>query len=633
MNKFIVYLYIFFGILNASTPITISDDFQYAKASPFMEYIADKHNIYTINTIDSEQWIPMKTTNLGGLNTYPSWTKFTIRNDGKISQNLILKNPRASMDEIDLYVIQDGTILQHHSLGDKRSIEDRIIAHRYSIAPLTLRAGEEVQVVSRLVNRISSTEGEWELYQHSYFSEFSMLESMWWGLFGGVYLSLFLYLTLISTVLRDKWLILLFGIYVFSTMGYQAAMNGIFYSFGMSEHYSNFITLLFGSFFGLSTIFVVLRFLKISQYKGLIQIILFAFVGALLAEVLILLFSFMQDDYIQVAAYMSPYVGLLAYLIWGVLLKEFLVISKNGVFRYMFFGYTTIIIAYAYQALTTVGLMEVNFLTIYGVSIASIIEIYFFALAITIYIKKMQYEKEKQSKMIDYQMKFISIGKMIGNIAHQWKTPLVRLGSYVTYLESILDGNKTVLQKELRDVIPNMQTNYFFMLKTIDEFQCLYKNPINKSMFKLRDIINNIFDLLSAKVMEANVKLNFKNKEETVLESYEHAMTHVLFIIIENALEIAKKRDIKAPIIDIEVVYLRENMKIIVQDNCGGITQRPIESIFDMDIEIYSNNEQSHHYGMGLSIAKTLANEKLDGGLEAKNSQDGAIFELTLPLT
>ena len=250
--------------LHAQTMI-LSDNFQYAKASSSMEYVADINHSLSIEKIDEANWQPMTSSNLGGFNNYPSWTRCSLKNASDKEQKFIIKNPRAGMDKIDIYIIRDKEI-RHTILGAMYPISERTVPHRYSAELIELGPQEEVQIISRLTNDIGSTEGEWEIFDRKYFLEFTMFESLWWGLFIGVYLALFFYATPILVASKDKPLALFFSFYAASSIGYQLAINGIFYSLGLHGDIINIITLFFGILFLTFTILVVLRFLKMTHH-------------------------------------------------------------------------------------------------------------------------------------------------------------------------------------------------------------------------------------------------------------------------------------------------------------------------------------------------------------------------------
>lgn len=79
MHK-IIFSLLFSSLTLFATSLIIQDDFAYAKASPYMEYIADKNDSLSFDVINNVTWKKMGTTNLGGNNNYYSWTRFKIYN-------------------------------------------------------------------------------------------------------------------------------------------------------------------------------------------------------------------------------------------------------------------------------------------------------------------------------------------------------------------------------------------------------------------------------------------------------------------------------------------------------------------------------------------------------------------------
>lgn len=82
-----------FAVLTAlhAQTIVLNDDFEYTKASSSMEYALDVNNSFNINLLDQAQWQPMLSSNLGGFNEYPTWTKCTIKITHRYIKNLLLK--------------------------------------------------------------------------------------------------------------------------------------------------------------------------------------------------------------------------------------------------------------------------------------------------------------------------------------------------------------------------------------------------------------------------------------------------------------------------------------------------------------------------------------------------------------
>lgn len=257
-------------------------------------------------------------------------------------------------------------------------------------------------------------------------------------------------------------------------------------------------------------------------------------------------------------------------------------------------------------------------------------EMYFFALGISKYIEQIQDEKIKNKQLLDFQMRFASIGRVIGNISHQWKMPMIRAGSLLTHIEALIHFKNKRTLEEIETVIPQIRSHFVFMQNTIDEFYSLYSKNTNKVEFKLLDVINDVWRMLSTKASAYDMKLYIKDLQDTQLFSFEYSFSHVIIILIDNALDAMKAKNIQHPKIVIDISHNNEIITIIIEDNCGGIEQKPIESIFDSET---SNKRLAKTTGgLGLSIVKLLINEKFGGTISASNTHEGAKFVLLIPM-
>ncbi len=104
------------------------------------------------------------------------------------------------------------------------------------------------------------------------------------------------------------------------------------------------------------------------------------------------------------------------------------------------------------------------------------------------------------------------------------------------------------------------------------------------------------------------------------------SFAHVSMIIIDNAIDIANERHITNPWVKISTMSDTNRLIVHFEDNCARITQKPIESIFELDISSHQEKER----GVGLSIAKMLVEQKMGGKITVKNTQNGALFSLIL---
>lgn len=572
----------------------------------------------------------MISTNLGSINQYPTWTTFKIKNGTTKIQKLILQNPRATLDEVDVYIVDQKGKISSYFLGDMRDLDQAPLPHRYSIVSVELQPFEEIAVYTRLINRIGSTEGEWLVHTERHFYGFSIAEGMWWGLYVGFQIALLFYAIPILMNVRDKVLSYYFSGYVISSSLYQLTLNGVLHSFNIfPSHYSNVVTLMLGALFGLFTVLFMWRYLSTRQASTILKIFLYMTVFDVGAQIFFILLSPFDSAYLIVTSKIGIYTGLLAYLLWFALLRDFIKLANDKIFQYLMFGYTIVFFAYTYQTLVNAGIVPMSVISQYSVSFTTLVESYFFLLGITEMIKDLEKNRLKNQKIMESNLCFASIGKMIGNISHQWKVPLVRLGAYMTHMETLMQFKSPTLQEDITKILPDMRSNLIFMQQTIDEFYGLYTNSSKSTLFDPSSTIHDVWSLINAKALMVNASYDIKCDGDRKVKGYEHFIAHVMMIIIDNFLDVAKRRNIESAHILIKIVVNSEKLFIRTEDNCGGIRQHPLDSIFDLDVSSKASSDEKG--GMGLYIAHTIVTEKLEGEIFVSNTLSGASFTISIP--
>jgi len=242
---------------------------------------------------------------------------------------------------------------------------------------------------------------------------------------------------------------------------------------------------------------------------------------------------------------------------------------------------------------------------------------------------RMRAEKhlKSQETMLIQQSKLAELGNMMGIIAHQWKQPLNVISLVASMILDKYEENE-LNEEELQKAVDTISNQTQFMSQTINDFRNFYKPSREKEPFDVVRECQKVISLLTPKLNKESIKLVYEHKNESWCLGYPGEFKQVILNIINNALdELAKKKEGEKKIA-ISLIADEEYTVINIDDNGGGIDSSIIKDIF----EPFVSSKGESGTGIGLSLAKTIIEEKMDGELSASNIDGGARFTLKLPL-
>ncbi len=236
-------------------------------------------------------------------------------------------------------------------------------------------------------------------------------------------------------------------------------------------------------------------------------------------------------------------------------------------------------------------------------------------------------EKEKNEQLLLQQSKLAMLGEMIGNIAHQWRQPLMQLSAILMYLDAYNEKGKLTSDKLLCK-IKDGNSIIDFMSKTIEDFRNYYKPEKQKEKFLIKDSINSALFIVNSALKHANIKVNRNYSDENLsLVSFKNEFSQALLNIITNAKDVLILRAVENPSIDIDVRAENDYIEISLLDNAGGIYEEIIGKIFD---PYFTTKHQSQGTGIGLYMTKMIIENNMNGNINIENSNNGAKFIIKL---
>ncbi|MDD2697490.1 MAG: PAS domain S-box protein [Arcobacteraceae bacterium] len=257
-------------------------------------------------------------------------------------------------------------------------------------------------------------------------------------------------------------------------------------------------------------------------------------------------------------------------------------------------------------------------------------EIVNFNQELTIKINEAVEENSKKEQQIFEQAKIISLGDMIGNIAHQWRQPLSAITSTASAIKlhnelGILDNT------EIDDKMEMILNKATYLSNTIDTFRNFIKEDKELKVVLIQNIIQDALKIVEASLYNYHIDIikNIDDLNPIKVRIFKGELEQVIINIINNAKDILVEKKIDQKWIKIDLFLKEENVVVVtIEDNGGGIPEDIGQKIFE---PYFTTKHQSQGTGLGLHMSKKIVNDSLKGNLYVKNTNDGAKFFIELP--
>ncbi|QZY54523.1 sensor histidine kinase [Crassaminicella profunda] len=255
-------------------------------------------------------------------------------------------------------------------------------------------------------------------------------------------------------------------------------------------------------------------------------------------------------------------------------------------------------------------------------------DIYYMSSRIEKNIKEMEEEQEKlklavqKLKALEKQQKIF-----IGNITHEFKTPLTVIRTYIDLLDmysddpNLLRDAKVNIAKETQRLYEMVEKIlYLSSLQKYDfEFQC--------EKIDVKEILEEICSRMEGKAQKFNILIIKSLQSGFILGDKENLM-HIFINLIDNAIKYNK---VQGKIFINS--YMRDKKVFIeVADTGIGIPKEARKKIFEPFYTVNKDQSQNHEgTGLGLSLVKELI-EKQKGIISVLDTNEkGTTFLISFP--
>ncbi len=244
-------------------------------------------------------------------------------------------------------------------------------------------------------------------------------------------------------------------------------------------------------------------------------------------------------------------------------------------------------------------------------------------------IIKLEQELHDKRAMLAQKSKVEDMGKMLGNIAHQWKQPLNSLYLLCQNLKEMqqygeLDGEK--FEKYIKIMSKQVQ----FMSKTIDEFREFFKPSKGEEEFEVYGAIKNILELFY-NLVDKRIEINLSFDKEVSIFASKNEFQQMIIVLLDNSIDAIQSRLFKNEINEGQIRISCDEAEngvcvLKIKDNGGGINKEIGNKIF----ESYFTTKENGN-GIGLAMVSMIL-DKIGGRITYVNCDDGVEFQIEMPL-
>lgn len=562
------------------------------------------------------------------------WFKCDIKNNKNLTFSKILELGFTPIDYVDFYEYDlQNNLLNHYQSGDLRDINQRVIRNKNHLFPIEFNSFEQKTILLKVQNSGAITV-DLKLYdKFFYFFEVYSVKQVFIISFLSIILFLTIYNLVLFTSLKDVSFIYYF-MAMLSMFIYQSTLFGIAYEYVPFLGLWNITAAvnISGALFTAFSVLFVSSYFELNKYSPKInkftKIILITFYSVAFT---LLMFN---NTYSKIAS-LLPLFGMIM-ILW-IFVLTFVGLKKSPInSKYIFIGWLISGILMIIYVSQIIGFINIKIVDDLSIRVGTLIEMVFFSFAL---VEKLRFLKDENSKIkiqaLEYEKQLLInsrlavAGETVGNIAHQWRQPLNRLGMILVRIQTKLHLKQEINPEELKTTIKESENIIEDMSKTIDLFLDFFAPNNIEEKFLLDECINSAINIIDDSLKQNNIQLKNDCVKNITLYGSSNELSQVILNILSNAKYILLSRDIDKPTISIHTIVEKNQITIIISDNAGGIKIQPIEKIFEPYI---STKENKNGTGLGLYIAKKIIIDKFKGYLTVNNNLNGALFKLTLPI-
>lgn len=238
--------------------------------------------------------------------------------------------------------------------------------------------------------------------------------------------------------------------------------------------------------------------------------------------------------------------------------------------------------------------------------------------------EEIEKRKEKEELLLQ-QTRQAAMGEMINMIAHQWRQPLTTIGMSADNL--LLDiALHNIDTESFQESLEMIKGQILYLSRTIDDFRTFFMPDKVREYICIHEAIESTLRLLFKTLEQNGISVDVHFQDTTALLMHKNELIQAFLNILQNAKDALVQKEVADAKIEIKTFEDEQNVYVTIADNGGGIKEEYLIRIFE---PYFTTKQNFNGTGVGLYMTQKIIQERCCGTIKAKNSGDGAEFNIT----
>jgi diguanylate cyclase (GGDEF)-like protein len=201
--------------------------------SRYVDYWQEPANAVPLDSVrqlPEKEWQPNGKDSVSlGYGDEVYWFRVNVRNSVSDTAPLFLEIGYPVLDHIEVYLFDDGDVVEQYLLGDKYPFYQRLIYHRHFLVPLNLSGGDNLTIYLR-VDTTSSMQVPLTLWDQDAFYVAEQSRSLFEGIYYGIVLVMILYNLFVYMAVGERSFLHYVG-YITAMPLFLASLHGVAFQY------------------------------------------------------------------------------------------------------------------------------------------------------------------------------------------------------------------------------------------------------------------------------------------------------------------------------------------------------------------------------------------------------------------